>query len=221
MAMTQEFDEWPGWAYSRGLVDQAYEWLLLEEDPRVDAVVRRLLAVVHGDRLRRVVGDPARLRELGTTVASEDWLCQELVVFERGGLRDFLAAAADPRLIALADRVRDWSGEPLSGLVLLATVGGTVRARDLSDGSVREVLDLGALDERPPGTPVLGRLVPIDDEPGSLFATSPLSVDLQTARDVAMLSSARDAEPLFAVLEDGVARGSLREGFSLRPRPCA
>src|SRR4051794_40310346 len=52
-------DEAPAWAYSRWCRDQAYWWMFLEEDPRIDDAVRQTMVVAHVDEVEEVLDSPA------------------------------------------------------------------------------------------------------------------------------------------------------------------
>src|SRR5690349_18954672 len=82
-------DDAPPWTYSRWCLDLAYHWMLIEEDPRIDDAVKQLMLCSHVDAATAAQDDPLALRELGTRIAAGDRLCQELAVYEYGGLWDF------------------------------------------------------------------------------------------------------------------------------------
>jgi len=102
-------DDAPGWVYSRWCVDQAFEWMLMNKDPRADDVVRTVLAVAHLGHVEPLLDRPTELQEYGTIVAACDWLVQQLCVYANGGLQDFLDVRAEPGLLDRADRIREWA----------------------------------------------------------------------------------------------------------------
>lgn len=89
----------PAWTVARWLVNQAYRWMLLNEDPRLDTAVRLTLATTY-DLPRDVT--PEWLYEVGTQTAACDWICEEIAVYHFGGLADFLDVKATPELLSRA-----------------------------------------------------------------------------------------------------------------------
>jgi hypothetical protein len=206
-------DEAPGWMYSRWCVDQAYRWMLAKSDPRIDDAVRQLMLVSHFEEVGQVA-DQTELVELGTRIAACDWLCEQLAVYEYGGLTDFLNIRATDPLLQRCDQVREWADSRMNGYVLEESHGAAVRIRDLAIGAHLDVLNLGALTDRGPGTPVIGRVVPTEASPGLLFDSRPVSVDLQTAEDVAAASTHEDAAYWITAVGDGRYAERLEPAFS-------
>ena len=188
-------DDAPPWTYSRWCLDLAYHWMLIEEDPRVDDAVRQLMLCSHVDAAAATLDDPVALRELGTRIAAGDRLCQELAVYEYGGLWDFLDVKAGPGLIRRCDQIADWSVQPMGGYVIQDAIGPRLRIVDLHTGDELDVLNIGALTDHDRGAPVLGRLGPISCEPGLMFQCRPISVDLTTAQGVADSEGPQDDWP--------------------------
>lgn len=184
-------DAAPGWMYARWCVDQAYRWMLIERDPRTEAAVIDTIASVAWREYQDLT-DPTAMTEFGTRLAAGHWMCQQLAVYEYGGLSDFLGVRAEPSLIDRAGRVRDWVGTPMGGYVLEEVSDDRILVTDLSDGDQRDVLNIGALTDRRPGTPVIGRLVLTGHmDPILMFASRPPTVDRQTAHDVAQSGGSR------------------------------
>jgi hypothetical protein len=209
-------DDAPGWMYSRWCVQQAYRWMLHTCDRRTEDAVRQLMAESYFADVEQVADDPAMFKELGTRIAATDRLCEQLATFDYGGLADFLDARAGAGLVDRCDQVREWAEARMGGFVLERPAGPALRVRDLSLGAPLDVLNIGALTDRGSGTPVIGRVVPIDTAPGLMFESRPVSVDLQTAEDVAAASTHADPAFWITAIGDGRLEERLEPGFSLR-----
>ena len=207
-------DDAPGWMYSRWCADQSYRWMLLEEDQRTDTAVRQTMIMAHWDRVEPILDDEVAFLELGSRIAGGDRLCSELATFEYAGLRDFLDVKADPALLDRCDRIGEWAEARMGGFVLEQPVAGALQVRDLAEGATLEVLNLGALSDRAPGAAVIGRLVPISVDPGLMFESRPIDVDLETARQVARAVAAGDPDDWVPVIGDARRDGRLPYAFS-------
>jgi hypothetical protein len=209
-------DEAPGWMYSRWCVEQAYRWLLHTCDPRTDSAALQTMVVSHREDMEKVADDEVLFRELGTRIAAGDWLCEQLATYDYGGLHDFLDARAGEALLHRCDRVREWADVRMGGYVLEEPHGGALRVRDLSIGAAIDVLNIGALTDRGADSPVIGRIVPISAAPGLMFESRPVSVDLQTAEDVAAASTAEDPAYWITAIGDARYAERLEYAFSCR-----
>ncbi|WP_289017270.1 hypothetical protein [uncultured Aeromicrobium sp.] len=78
---------------------------------------------------------------------------------------DLLVAAA-PELVDRSG-VRRWAGAPMGGFRVGETRGESLALVDAESGEEHEVLDLGLTEQVPPGSHVLGRLVPVEAGPGT------------------------------------------------------
>ena len=208
----------PGWMYSRWCVEQAYRWMLVERDPRTDDAVVQTMVAAHAEQADEVADDAVRFRELGTRIAAGDWLCEQLAVFEYGGLLDFLDVKADASLVERCDQIRDWAETRLNGYVLEDANGSALRVRDLATGAPLEVMNIGALTDRGPDCPVIGRVVPVAAGPGLMFESRPVSVDLATAQGVAAASTHEDPAYWITCIGDGRHDERLEYAFSCRNR---
>lgn len=211
-------DQAPGWMYSRWCVAQAYRWMLAERDPRTDDAVIQTMVVAHVEQAEHVANDAVSFRELGTRIAAADWLCEQLAVFEYGGLLDFLDVKADAALVERCDQIRDWAETRMNGYVLEGANGAALRVRDLSTGAPIEVMNIGALTDRGSDSPVIGRVVPVASAPGLMFESRPVSVDLATAQGVAAASTHEDSAYWITCIGDGRHDKRLEYAFSCRNR---
>jgi hypothetical protein len=209
-------DQAPGWMYSRWCVEQAYRWMLVEQDPRIDDAVIQTMIVAHAEQAEKVADDAVLFSELGTRIAASDWLCEQLAVFEYGGLLDFLDVKADASLVERCDQTRDWAETRMNGYVLGDANGSAVRVRDLSTGAPVDVMNIGVLTDRGSDCPVIGRVVPVATGPGLMFESRPVSVDLATAQAVATASTHEDSAYWITCIGDGRQDERLEYAFSCR-----
>ncbi len=177
-------EEAPSWALARWASYQAYLWLLHEKDQRTDDAVLQTIAACYLDvDLDRPLG--LSFTEFGTRLAAGNWITRQLAVYDSGGLSDFLDVKIGDRLLSRCGPLAGWARTQLGGYRLRQASDGFLDVRDLRDGARLKALDLGALADRRSGCAVLGRLVPIDVEPGLFFESRPLVVDDETALGVA------------------------------------
>ena len=207
-------DEAPAWMYSRWCVEQAYRWMLQETDPRVDEDALQTMVVSHLEELDQLHDDEVGRQELGTRVAAGDWLCFQLATYDYGGLFDFLDGKAADSLMDRCDQIHDWAEARMNGYILEETRGQALIVRDLSVGARLELVNLGALSDRGPDSPVIGRVVPASAGPGLMFESRPVSVDLQTARDVAAAATHEDPAFWITAVGDGRMEERLPRTFS-------
>ena len=205
-------DDVPSWAWSRWICRQAHRWLLFEVDPRVRDAVIQTLATVYTDLDALSLDDPDKMLEVGTALAVTNRVTAELMLYELGGLQDFLDCRAMAELLGRADAMRPWAASSIGGYRLVDVRDDTIELADLTGGSRVDVLNIGAATRLWCGATVIGRLVPISTAPGLMFTSRPLHVDEQTALEVAR---AEGLEWLTAVY-DAVMAGRLPEGFGVR-----
>ena len=158
-------DHTPSWTVGRWVVQQAYRWMLLNVDPRVDDAVRLTLVATHDFPLE--IGRE-ELYELGNRVAGCDWICEEIALYASHGLADFLDVKAGPELLRRAGPVERWPHIPLASSCG-ALEADTLTVRDLRSGADQRVLHLGCVTGTEPDVPVLGRIVPILEAPGMMY----------------------------------------------------
>ena len=203
-------DAAPPWALARWASIQAYRWMLNEHDPRTDnAVLTTMMACYPELDYERPLG--LSFTEFGTRIAAGDWIAQQIALYEADGLADFLDVRIGDGLLARCGSLANWPESELGGYRLRDGRDGFLDVRDLGTGKKRQVLNIGALNDRQPGYAVLGRLVPIDVEPGLMFESRPIDVDAETAHGVAR---ADGPEGWLPVLCAGREEGRLPLHFS-------
>ena len=207
--LSQLGDDSPPWAYSRWIGRQSQRWLAAVADPRVRECAAEAFATTHEDFS---VLDPPWLppfdpdsfddgededeedslewaREVMSREFVANWLAFQLCVYELGGMRDFLEREASDALIEASDLPYQWADAKLGVYIYGWRQGDTLSVYDLQNKQERTVLHLGASSDVPECTIVLGRLVPITQEPGLMFESRPLVIDPETARGIVGLSA--------------------------------
>jgi hypothetical protein len=203
----------PGWVWSRWITGQAYRWMLAEEDQRVNDAVAQTIVVSYPDLdLDRPMG--LETGEFATRLAASHWMCGQLATYEYGGLADFLDLRAGPFLERRADQVREWASALMNGYRLGRVVEDRIALTDLRTGDPREALNIGALAERPDGTCVLGRLVPIAADPGWMFESRPVTVPEDTAAAAASLVTVDEPAAWVCAVGDACRAGVLAPEIS-------
>lgn len=191
----------PGWAISRWILDQALQHLAdagRGADSRSARAVEVAVALRGG--LARVAGADKLARRV--QVMDHDWVYRQVHLFELGGLDAFLRDSASPDLVAGADRIGEWSLQPMGGFGFLGAYGDTLQWFDRGSGGFVTTPNIGTAVHLFPGDDVIGRLVPVTD--GVMFEGPLLSVTRQVATDVA-----RDPARWLDVLRDS---GLVRDG---------
>ena len=178
-------DAVPSWGYARWMLEQVTRRIT------VDTVARNHLARDDAIRAAHAVdSDPRRpygmpLKEFTGLLLGHDWVYRQLVVFDHGGLEDFLESGAGHLLVSRAGPVHTWVGVAMGGYRFEGEGGGSARFTELSSGIEIEVLDVGCAGELQPGDCAIGRVVPIDADPGLMFESLPVRVDDGLAAQVA------------------------------------
>lgn len=160
----------PRWSTSRWIVEQA----LARLDPAERAPRQQAL---------RIALEQQGSVDPPSTVMDHDWVYRQLVVWEYGGLRRFLATGATPDLVAGADRIDEWVDAPICSLRLEHRGERRLHWTDLSTGAEIVVPNLGAAVLEEPGEAALARVVPTEE--GRMLEGVPLFVDQRTAQLVA------------------------------------
>jgi hypothetical protein len=174
----------PRWATSRWILAQALQHLSDvpggEDGRRVQRALEQAIELRGGlDNLPGM--DPMDAR---AKVMDHDWVYRQLHLYELGGLRHFLAAAATADLVSGADRIHEWAASPMGGFRLVGTDAATITWRDLAVDELVLTANIGSACLAAPGECVIGRLVPIED--GVMFESAPLVVPEAVALRVAL-----------------------------------
>lgn len=202
----------PSWAYSRWCADLAYRSMLLRQDPRTDEAVRLVMATLYPHRALQLIDDEVGLNVFGTQLAGGDAVVEDLSVYEFGGLAHYLEAEAGKGLLGRTDRIREWASAEMGIYRVHGLRGCRIVLEDLVDGQTVDVLNVGALSGRD-APALLGRVVPISSEPGLMFVSRPIGVDLGTAARIA--ESIRGGQPLewLFALSTALDDEDVSEGF--------
>lgn len=177
----------PPWAWSRWIREQAFRWVSPLNEHRHELALDLALDVAYAawvDPEHPIGHHPP---DLVTLVRARDWIVRQVVLYEFGGLTDFVGNVASEDLLARAEPMLDWWGAPMVACQFVDETPESVRLLDLDSEKHIEVLNIGSLGDVEPGGFVLGRLVPISSEPGLMFESQPLEVDEKTARQIAEL----------------------------------
>lgn len=185
-------DEAPAWMCSRWAVDQAQRWMLVNEDPRCDDLVRTVLASLHFDAVEPFLHDEVAVREYGTLVAASDWAYHQVATYEGGGLRDFLDIRAERGLLDRLDEIDEWEQAAITAYELVSASEDVLHTRRMTDGREVQLLNLGAASDIGTPSTVVGRVVPISVWPFAMFESRPLHVDRETAEAVAVRMAGDD-----------------------------
>ena len=144
--------------------------------------------------------DPIKLM---ARVMGESWIFHQVCTFEMGGLQQFLDSLAGGALAERAEWARSWDGAPMRGVRLESAAAGRLVVTDLHTREEIELLDLGAGRLCEPGGFLVGRLVDSGTEPATMFDTTPVVVDRQTAQEVAATTRGGWITPFIDALADG------------------
>ena len=149
------------------------------------AAVDYTLQMFYDDQMEAAYDEGRDPMEILRNVVGESWVFQQVCAFELGGLREFLDFMADGMLAEQTDLARSWDGAAMRGVRLEASGHGRLVVTDLETRHEIELLDLGAGTLCEPGEFLVGRLVPSGTTPETMFDTTPIVVDQQTAQEVA------------------------------------
>ena len=143
------------------------------------------LQMFYDDQMQAAYDEGRDPIKLTASVMGESWIYHQVCTFELGGLREFLDFVADGPLAEYAGWARSWDGAAMRGLRVESAGAGRLVATDLKTRREIEVLDLGAGAMCAPGGFLVGRLVDSGVTPETMFDTTPVVVDQQTAQEVA------------------------------------
>ena len=176
----------PSWGHARWILEQVTRWITAATVSSHRLGREGAIQAAHSVGLdpRRPHG--FRVEEFCGLLLGHDWIYRQLVVFEFYGLQDFLELEAGPELVARAGPVHAWAESVMGGFRFEGDGGGRARFTDLSTGTGIDVLDIGCSGQLRIGDCALGRVVPIDAEPGLMFESLPLPVSADVATRVAV-----------------------------------
>lgn len=169
----------PRWATSRWILEQAAQ--TLDRRGRGRALKAIEIAVEMRGGEQTLVGTDAL--DARAKVMDHDWVFRQLLLYDFGGLQDFVARIASSELLAGADRIHEWARTPMGGFRLLRESPSTLTWQNLNTQAEVESLNLGSASLVAHGECVIGRLVPVDE--GAMFETAPLFVPDSLAQLVA------------------------------------
>lgn len=212
LEMARLGDDAPAWMCSRWAVDQTLRWMLIAEDPRCDELVRTVMVCLHFKEVEPLLQDPVALKEYGTAIAASDWVYQQLAAYEAGGLRDYLDVRAEPGLLNRLDQIDEWERAAVTAYELIGVRNDVLQARRMTDDEPVELLNLGAMNDLGPNDTVIGRVVPTSVFPFLMFESRPLSVDRETAEDVAQRMEGDDDLGWLWALASAYEHGRLPAG---------
>ncbi|MBM7507602.1 hypothetical protein JOE61_001416 [Nocardioides salarius] len=181
-------DDAPGWLVARWLTVTARRHGVDQRRSKVAFEAGMALAHPHGVDLEAL--DLTYPEQATSQLWGRDWMMRQLEVYELGGLRDLLLPVPPPvglapELVERGGPVTRWGRAAMGGYRIGGLDDEVRTLHDARSGAPREILDLGLGEQVDEGTHVLGRLVPVDDEPGLVLEGPPLVVDEPTAAAVA------------------------------------
>ncbi|CAN5169688.1 hypothetical protein BH09ACT12_BH09ACT12_15980 [soil metagenome] len=200
----------PGWAVSRWILAQALQHLSERERGRGEssrsARAVRIASELRGTALALPLTAAAGSEaDEWANVMDHDWVYRQVVLFELGGLDDFLTHSASADLVSRAERIGEWALAPMGGYTFVDSFGEHSLWLDQADQGVITTPNIGSAVRLAPGCAVIGRLVPTGDD--RMFESAPLAVTGKLAREIALdpprwLDLLRDSQ----LVRDGVVR---------------
>lgn len=163
----------PPWAWSRWIREQAFRWFSSNNQRRIELAFDLAADVAY----------PAGIEadKVGLVLA-RDWIVRQVLLYELGGLGDFVLNVAGEDLLARAEPMVEWRCALMGVYQFVDETSDRTRLLDLEEDERIEVLNVGSMIDVEPGGFVLGRVVPISSGPGLMFESRPLKVDERTAR---------------------------------------
>lgn len=175
----------PRWLVTRFLTMMAHRHELYGQLQRSGRLLQRVVPLLYPHEIPIEALDCAWVEQIGPVIFGCDWVVRQVDVYDFGGLADLLAMPEAAGALALGEYVGGWEQAPMGGYRVVGADGEVLTIADAAGGEELELLDLGLTCQHPPGTHVLGRVVPTDTGPGRLFDCQPLPVDARIAREVA------------------------------------
>lgn len=127
--------------------------------------------------LRSLGADEAFVHEHAPSRAGYDQVVHDALLFDEGGLREYLARGLAPALVDRVPGLTCWSDAPLSVVRVVARTGGGTQVERVLDGRRLLLGDRSLGDQHPAGRVLMGRLVRVEGESSWCFATLPTVVD--------------------------------------------
>ena len=178
-------DAVPAWGHARWILEQVTRWITGGTVASHRLGREGAIRAAHAIGLDRRQPYGFRVEEFCGLLLGHDWIYRQLVVFEFYGLKDFLELEAGPELVARAGPIHAWAESAMGGFRFEGDGGGRATFTDLSTGTEVDVLDLGCAGQLRIGDYAIGRVVPIETQPGLLFESLPLPVSAALATRVA------------------------------------
>jgi hypothetical protein len=166
-------DDAPPWAWSRWIREQAFRWFSSNNQSRIEAAFELAADVAYPTGID---ADKVGL------VLARDWIVRQVLLYELGGLGDFVVNVAGEDLLARGEPMIEWRCALMGAYQFVDETADCTRLLDLETEEWIEVLNVGSMMDVEPGGYVLGRVVPISSGPGQMFESRPLKVDERTAR---------------------------------------
>lgn len=135
--------------------------------------------------LEAMLATPEQLQEQILARAMTDPLVHDALLFDLGGLDQYLHGPLARDVAARTPGLPNWPETPLSVVRIAGGGPDGACARSLTDSRRLVVGDEGLAEEQPPGTYLMGRLVSFPDDERAWFALKPVVLDDLTATRVA------------------------------------
>jgi hypothetical protein len=169
----------PRWAHSRWILAQAGQWLEADNRQGVFSAMQKAIDVRGG--AQRLPGRDAADRQ--ARVMDHDWVYRQLLLYEMGTLDRFRRRRATGDLLAGADDMAAWSRASIDAYRLVERGPSSITWQRERDGALLRTPNAGCASMLWPGDPVLGRVVPTEDQ--QIFESAPLPVTDAVATRVA------------------------------------
>lgn len=204
--------EAPRWLVNRFLTVMAHRLESYGQPRRSGRVLQHVVPKLYPESIPWEVMDCDHPQQVGPQIFGRDWVVRQVDVFDLGGLGELIGTGDAYGASLQGAYAMDWALAPMGGYRVVAADGEVMTVADALSGETFELLDLGLTAQHPVGTHVLGRVVPIDEDPELAFDWQPLPIDARIAREVA----SRPDEWL-DVVAARTASGALPAGFSHLP----
>lgn len=178
-------DDAPPWLVNRFLTAMAHRLEVHGQPKRGSRVLQHVLPKLYPHGIPFEAMDCDHAEQVMPQIHGRDWVVRQVDVFDLGGLEDLIGTGEAYGASLKGQYAMDWARASMGGYRVVAADGQVMTVADALSGETVEVLDLGLTAQHPVGTHVLGRIVPIDEDPEWVFDWQPLPVDARIAREVA------------------------------------